>query len=424
MAKQQNRCLFWAAYVAFSFTSGASWVRAEIDPAALDVLKMAVMNSGEALVTSGEFIYEVRSVGAIPTQSEIDDANMRARQQLLEASNASSDRSTKEHLKKLAEAGDDFGPSLIANADVRTQFHFAFSGPAVGGDRYLERRAWDPSSKRFEVVNFSLLRRYGSGRSDCIVLDQFGSGKIGPIESVGGLQQAPHYLGRISGAILAMGTEFTESLAKLEIAEGMDFDGTEAVEIRCVLKESAIPGLSRIDYLVVPSLDYIVPSVQEFDQMGDVVYRCQCKDFFRDTSSALLFPSKCLTTTVVEGRSREEHYEFEPRNVRLNAGVAPARFKIEFPVGADVLLVEEGGALTAHDRVDVGIDDIESLVSNAAFHVFGKSPARIVKLDAPASFSNWRVCIGSLLLIFLVLTVYNWRRWFRVAVLLALLGSF
>lgn len=422
MAKSQSQYLSWVVYVAFCFMTGTSWVRAEIAPAALDVLQKAIMSSGEALVSSGEFVYEVRSVGEIPTQSEIDDANKMVRRQLLEASNASSDPSTRKHLKKLAEAGEDFGPSLIANADVRIQFYFAFSGPAVGGDRYLERRAWNSSSKSFGDASFSLLRKYGAGRSDCIVLDQFASGKIGPIESVGGLQQAPHYLGRISGAILAAGPGFITSLTNLEVVKAMDFDGAEAVEIRCVLKESAVPGLSRIDYLVVPSLGYIVPSVQEFDGSGNIVYSCQCEGFFRDASSALLFPSKCTTTTVVEGRSRKEHCEFEPRNVRLNAGVVSSRFKIEFPVGADVLIVEEGTALTAHDRVDVGIDDIESLASNDAFHVFGQSPARIVKSDVPHSYSNWRVFIGSLLLLFLVLIVYNWRGLVRFTVLLGLIG--
>jgi hypothetical protein len=340
---------------------------------ALDLLKKTIEHSGEQLIRAGEFTYEVASRRDVPTASEIAEENRRTREQLLAASAKATDPKQKAHLKSLAEGGFDVGPSMIANANLKHQFYFAFNGPSIGGDRYLERRTWDAASESFGDINYLLVRRYGDGKSDGIRLDQYRSGQVGPIEMVGAVQQT-HYFGRISGAIMSAGLEhMLARLDQIELTEGLEFAGQPAVEIRCRVKGFHTPGIAEVKYLVVPTMGYIVPSVQEYDSAGNISFECKSEDYFEIANSSVVFPRKCVTTDhSVQGKRRVASYIFEPGKVKINADAARSPFKVPVPNGADFLLASSGKNLVCHSPVEVGIDDIAGLPENPAFHVFGQ----------------------------------------------------
>lgn len=359
-----------------SFLDGLQ--RSEINPSALEMLRKAYESRGGNVIQSGEFTYEARSVGDVPSKTEIENANRKARQDLLAASQAASDPKAKKHLSDLAKSvKDELGDSLIANADVKLQFFYAFAGPTIGGDHYLECRKWDAKEKIYGKVDFSLLRRYGAGRSDCIWLDKYSSGKIGQIEDVGAVQQSPHFLGRMAGSILAIGIDqFMQSLERIDQRVGQVFEEHDSFILDCELKKGIVHGLAKIRYVVVPSLGYAIPSIKEWDENAKVVFESQCQKYFRDRTSSLMFPAKCDVTVSGVVKSRKENYVFLPEKMSMNIKVAPSRLKVEFPEGADVLLTTKGITLKSHDKIALGIDDIDSIEKNSAFHVFGTSPTK------------------------------------------------
>ena len=341
---------------------------------ALDLLAKTIERSGEQLIRQGEFTYEVTSTADLPTASEIAALNRRMKEQLLAASEEATDPKMKTHLKSLAESDDDLGPSMIANADLQLQFYCAFDGPSIGGDYYVERRTWDGVSKSYDKTEYSLVRKHDAGKSDCVWLDSCHSGKVGPVEKIGPVQQTPHHLGRISGTIMSLGLErMLARLDQIELTEGLQFHGQPAIEIRCRVRGFHTPGSAEIKYLVVPAMDYIVPSVQEYDHENHISFECKSEDYFEIADSGVLFPRKCVATTVQQGKRRVETYTFEPGKVVINGDIPKSRFKVAVPAGADLLVVKSGQDLVAHRAVDVGIDDIQGLASNPAFHEFGVS---------------------------------------------------
>lgn len=141
------------------------------------------------------------------------------------------------------------------------------------------------------------------------------------------------------------------------------------------MKNFHTPGIAEIKYLVVPTMGYIVPSVQEYDSAGNISFECRSEDYFEIADSSVMFPRKCVTTTVRQER-RVETFTFEPENVKINANVSRSRLTVPVPVGADFLFVDSGLDLVAHSPVELGIDDIQGLPENPAFHVFGDGPPR------------------------------------------------
>jgi len=345
---------------------------------AVAILEDVFSQRGEVVIRSGVFTYVVVSQGQTPDASEIAEIDRRAKQQMIEASEAEKDPKIKAHLRELAESDSSYGPSLIANADLKMQVFTAFSGPLIGGDYYVERRTWDEIRGSYGDADYSLVRRYGDGQSDCIWFDQFLSGKVGAVDKIMAVQQAPHVLGRISGAALMAGLEPMLLQAKaIDQMDGLSFEGQDAVKLSCQVEDFHVPGLAKIDLLVVPGLNYIVPLVQEFDSRGDIAYECRCENYFSSGKSGILFPRVCTTISNATGERRVEKYLFEPENVQLNVRVPNSRLRVQLPVGAELFVMDSNETLKAHEPVELAIDNIAGLASNQSFHKFGAGKPRL-----------------------------------------------
>lgn len=375
----------------------------------LSLLTNAFNHSGDKLIRSGTFIYEVISEGDFPDAKEIAELNRQAKARLLAASEAAVGPKLKEHLKSLAETDNDFGPSMVANANVRLQYFAAFSGPLVGGDHYLERRKWDAATKRFSKVDCSLVRTYGDGKSDCIWIDQFLSGKVGPMNEISAVQQAPQLIGRLSGAALMIGQEvMLEHTEKIEASEGLVFDNHPAIKLSCFVKDFHTPGLAKINYTVVPDMNYIVPLIQEFDAEGNILYECKCDEYFEAKQSGLLFPGRCTTTSSITGERRLERYSFDPANVSLNVKVPKSQLEVQVPVGGELYVIDTAKTLKAHEPVALGIDDVPDLAQNPSFHMFGDGPPRLSSTRKIPLSLIWLIS-GGLLLVAVILFLIKRR---------------
>ncbi|MFW6114462.1 MAG: hypothetical protein ACOC7K_01845 [bacterium] len=248
----------------------------------------------------------------------------------------------------------------------------------IGGDYYVERRTWDEARGNYGDADYSLVRRYGDGQSDCIWFDQFLTGKVGAVDKIMAVQQAPHTLGRISGAALMAGLERMLQCTKaIDRIHSVAFEGQSTIKLSCQVEDFHVPGLAKIELLIVPGSNYIVPLVQEFDAKGDLVYECECGDYFKSEKSGILFPRICTTTSNATGERRVEKYLFEPENVRLNVPVPDSRLRVQLPVGGELFIMDSNETLKSHEPVELAIDDIPDLASNESFHKFGEGKPRL-----------------------------------------------
>jgi len=159
--------------------------------------------------------------------------------------------------------------------------------------------------------------------------------------------------------------------------------------------------------IVDPSRGYICPLFEIGTEQGQVAMRSKCSGYFQVASTEHWFPRECFTEAEMQDGITTTRYSFDPANVRLNEPLAKEIFSISVPAGAHVQYqIGESQYVTAVCGFDVGIDDLDNLLSHQCLDLEGDSASGLSNSRFLATAWGKLLVLANFLLIVVLLILY------------------
>lgn len=295
---------------------------------------------------------------------------------------------------------------MKANAQRVVSGMYYIGGPQFGGDRYVEFRVSRSGDKTWQAPISFVLRRLSAGDQTSIQFDSSTRTAIIGKSLVSAGIEDPHFLGRLQGlaehaitATAADATSATDAAYQFAFDEGQT--GDEDTVYVNVLNQQGDVATRVARVLIDQKRDHVCPTIEEYDASGKVRRSWRSEAYFRDRTSGLLFPARCLMS-VATGEADTDiktiQFEISEPETRFNLPYDPKRFAVHIPKGMVVVDATGPAHQTLESRCDVAltIDDIESLGSNPCVKV-PVPPLSSVPFNQAAG--NGRSSLSALILI-------------------------
>jgi hypothetical protein len=296
------------------------------------------------------------------------------------------------------------------------------SGPALGGDRYLEITR-HPEGRPPETVEVSY-RALGAGGYLSLRNERRHSTVLIEDRPMYYGTEEPHRLGRLMGALTEVFGEsaslpkaLAETQASITLKDGGTFQGHEAVcvDVTFAATDGSGANSGSTNFTTIPAMGYVVPLIRDLSSDGTLLAEVESSDYVRVSQpkgDPIWFPMIVkLNQFSDEGAPlRSTLYQFDSSAISLNDSPPEDRFRISLSPQMTVADTRTAPALSysVREPISLGVDDLDSLRANPALEqVVIQS-----RLDAPAQMPRWR-WPGRLFLNLAIVAVLAGLLWWR-----------
>jgi len=394
-----------------------------------------IASSGDRTIHAATIRYTAKTVDPMPSEEFVQQVANDGRETYARAlANTEDDDSRRRLQKHLDNIEHNVRAQLMANARAPLDVFYAMSGPALGGDRYLEITR-HPEGRPPETVEVSY-RALGAGGYLSLRNERRHSTVLIEDRPMYYGTEEPHRLGRLMGALTEVFGEsaslpkaFAETQGSITLKDGGTFQGQEAlcVNVTFAATDGSGESFGSSTFTTIPAMGYVVPLIRDLSSSGTLLAEVESSDYVRVLQAKgdpLWFPMVVkLNQFSHEGAPlRSTQYQFDSGAISLNDPPPEDRFRISLNPQMTVADTRTVPAVSysVREPMSLGLDNLDSLRANPALE-----PVVIhSRLDTPAQMPGWR-WPGRLVLnlaIVAVLAGLLWWRSRRAAALLLLVA--